>query len=128
LTQDVRNSSKRPAPLSVRVTPEQRAELDRLATESGLTVGGLIKLLLFNTPPSRRSRLPTAYNKQLSLLLSALGRISGNVNRCALIANMGSWPEADRLQTVSDTVLETCQAIMRELGRVPHDDKDQPNP
>lgn len=107
---------KRPAPVGVRVTPDERTELASRARALRLTVSGYVKFVVFNTPPPRRSRRPPPNAAELSRLLAAVGSIGANVNRCALIANMGSWPESQRLQAACDDIQWIRRTLMSALG------------
>ena len=122
------DKSKRPPPFGVRLTHEERAELERRAERAGLTLGGYLKSVVFNTPPPRRSRRLAPNADLLARLLAAAGSIGGNVNRCAFIANMGSWPEASRLQSACDDIQWMRHNLMQALGIDPSIPKDQQEP
>lgn len=83
-----------PAPFSVRLTPEERQELERLA--NGRPLGQFIKDALFDEKlRPRYHRLPPVQDhKVLAKILSALGqsRIASNINQLARAANSGSLP------------------------------------
>lgn len=128
MNKDAAKSKKRPAPVGVRVTPDERTELASRARALRLTVSGYVKFVVFNTPPPRRSRRPPPNATELSRLLSAVGSIGANVNRCALIANMGSWPEAQRLQAACDDIQWMRSRLMLALGMTPDHPTDHPDP
>ena len=48
-------SNKRTPPFSIRLSVEERAELERRADSAGLTIGGYCKFVIFDVPPPRRS-------------------------------------------------------------------------
>lgn len=110
------NKPRRPPPLSVRLTDEERAELERRAERSGLTLGGYFKSAVFNTPPPPQSRRPPADRAELGKLLVAIGRIGNNVNQLAKVANAGSWPEAKDLEKARADIRWIRQALMKALG------------
>lgn len=128
MNKDVSKSKKRPAPVGVRVTPDERTELAIRASALRLTVSGYIKFVVFNSPPPRRSRRPPPNADELSRLLRAVGSIGANINRCALIANMGSWPESQRLQSACDDIQWMRHRLMLALGMTPDHSTDQPEP
>ena len=119
---------KRPAPVGVRVTPTQQERWVRLATAKGLTLSGYAKWAMFKKTPSRRSMLPVPNAEELARLLAAVGKIGANVNRCALIANMGSWPETQRLQSACDDIQWMRSRLMLALGMTPDHPTDQTEP
>ena len=85
---------KRAAPFSLRLTVEERAELEKLA--DGRPLGEYVKDVIFNErrKPKRTSGQQVT-NKQLFLkLLHVLGksRLSQNINQLAKAANSGSLP------------------------------------
>lgn len=104
------------APFSLRLTPEERTALDKLA--DGQPLGAYIKDALFNREvrPRTRGAKPVRDKAALARLLGLLGasRISQNINQLARAANTGSLPvNAD----VHQALLESCAAIhaMRNL-------------
>jgi hypothetical protein len=82
-------------PVSLRMTFEQKAQLEREA--AGMSVAAYIRWRLFNpdTPPPRtRGKFPVKDHQALTKLLALLGqsRIANNVNQLAKAANSGSLP------------------------------------
>ena len=82
----------RPAPLSVRLSPENRARLERDA--GGMSLGSYIQWRLFDpdTPPPRhRGKAPVKDHAALSSALAALGqsRIASNLNQIARAIHTG---------------------------------------
>ena len=82
----------RPAPLSVRLSPENRARLERDA--AGISLGSYIQWRLFDPdtpPPRRRGKAPVKDHIALSRALAALGqsRIASNLNQIARAIHTG---------------------------------------
>jgi hypothetical protein len=102
---------KRPAPFSLRLTFEERAQLEREA--AGMSLGAYIRAKLFdNTKPTRQTRgkFPVKDHKALGKVLGLLGqtRIANNLNQLAKAANRGL------LQIEGDTeadLREACRMI-----------------
>jgi hypothetical protein len=100
----------RPPPFSLRLTFEQRAQLEREA--GNMSLGGYIHSRLFasdNPPKQRRNKNPIKDHKALAQALGLLGqsRISSNLNQLARSANTGSLPvtpdtEAALLEAVAE--------------------------
>lgn len=88
----VNDNQKRPSPFCIRLTPDERAYLERLAGDRPL--GGYIRdrLLSGKAVPRRELRQPRMEKRQYATLLAALGqsRLSSNMNQIAKAANMGT--------------------------------------
>lgn len=83
----------RPAPLSLRLSREERARLERAA--GALPLGTYIKSRLFadGAPPKlARTRNPVREQRALAQVLARLGasRMANNLNQLAHAANIGS--------------------------------------
>lgn len=109
--------STRPAPFSLRLTPEERLQLEYRA--NGLPLGAFIKSQLFGSrasrPVSKATRSikdPEALAKALALL--GQSRIASNLNQLAKAANIGMLPV---MPDVIDEIEEACAAVanMRRL-------------
>ena len=118
---------KRLAPLSVRVTAEERALIEEFASAAGLSISGYMKwcsLERFKGVPAPRTRLrhPTKDQKALAQLLALFGqsRIANNVNQLAHASNSGSLPvnmETEKaLQNASQAVTDIRDLLLRALG------------
>ena len=86
-------SSRRPAPLSLRLTPEERLRLERDSV--GQSLAAYIKSRLFEgtvTPVRTRGKFPVKDHAALSAVLGKLGqsRIANNLNQIARAAHLGS--------------------------------------
>lgn len=116
---------KRLAPFSLRLTADERDELERLA--DGRPLGEYIKDVLFDD--KRRPKRVSGHfinNKQMFLkLLHALGksRLSQNLNQLARAANSGSLPvtpETEKsLQQACKDVRWLRQTCLESLGTKP---------
>ena len=110
------NTSTYPAPFSLRLSEDERQELERLA--DGKPLGAYIKDAIFERRirPRTRGQKPVRDHQALAKLMGLLGRsrISQNINQLAKAANTGSLPlNAD----VYEALMESCDAIqgMRTL-------------
>jgi len=110
-------SSIRPAPFSLRLSSEERRQLEYRA--DGLPLGAFIKSQLFGSRASRPVRKatrgvqdPEALAKALALL--GQSRIASNLNQLAKAANIGTLPVTP---DVIDEIDEACAAVvdMRRL-------------
>lgn len=111
------------APFSLRLTIEERAELERLAC--GMSLSAYVKASLFDSAgpmPKRRARQPVKDEKMLGQLLGALGvsRLSQNMNQLAKASHIGNLPLPD---DVARLLVDAChdikamrQMLMKGLG------------
>jgi hypothetical protein len=82
-------------PISLRVTFEEKANLENAA--AGMSLSAYIRWKLFDPttpPPQRRGVFPVKDHRALAQLLAMLGqsRLANNVNQLARAANSGSLP------------------------------------
>lgn len=79
------------APFSLRLSPEERARLEREA--AGLSLGAYIRSRLFGadaaSPPKSRGKFPVKDHKALAQAIGLLGqaRIASNLNQLARAAH-----------------------------------------
>lgn len=109
--------AKRPAPFSLRLTFEQRAQLERDA--GNMSLSAYIQSRLFdpvNLPPRRRSKRPVKDHQALAQLIGLLGKshLASNLNQLARAANSGSLavtPDAE-------VALMMAAAEVQEIRRI----------
>lgn len=103
---------KRPAPFSLRLSNDERAELEQLA--DGMPLGAYIKSRVFTS--GRRSRTQQVDKQALAKVLSAIGqsRLPQNMNQIAKAANLGTLPVT--LET-EEEIKQACYniAVMRVM-------------
>ena len=115
-----------PPPFSVRLSPEERAELDSRADRAGLSVGGYFRAAVFDKPPPRQSRRPTADQQLLAQILASFGKIGSNINQLTHQAHLGSWPDSRLLKQACDDIRMIRDMLIRALGLTPPDDPPAP--
>ena len=92
-TNDTKKTRKRPSPITLRLTPEERAKLEELA--QSMTLSAYIRLVLFAeevAPRKLSTRAPIQDREELAKVLGLLGqsRIANNLNQLAKEAHLGS--------------------------------------
>ena len=119
---------KTPPPFSLRLTFDERAQLEKQA--AGLSLGAFIRSRLFGEdvePRRTRGKFPVKDHEALARVLAALGssRISNNLNQLAKAANSGSLPITPETE---EFLAEACGAVqdvrnelLRALGHIPED-------
>ena len=114
-------------PFSLRLTKEQRADLEDRAGRASLSMGGYVLSVIFNTPePRRRTARPSADLDLLARLLAAVGKIGSNVNQLAYVANTGGWPDSRALAEAVADVRWMRDTLMLALGVTPPDYPQKP--
>lgn len=125
--------TKRQTPFSLRLSFEERANLERLA--AGESLSSFIKRHVFTeegrrnaAPPTKRGKAPVKDHILLGQVLAALGRsrLSQNLNQLAKAVNTGNLPldydvERDLRQACGD-VQAMRSILMRALGMKTDDD------
>jgi hypothetical protein len=113
--------AKRPAPFSLRLSAEERAELKKRA--DGMPLGAYIKSRIFTSGPGSRTRTRQVDRQELARVLSALGqsRLPQNMNQIAKAANLGTLPVTPETE---EEIKQACYDIavmrlmlMRALGK-----------
>jgi hypothetical protein len=122
-------AAPKPPPFSLRLTPDERADLDARAKAAGLSVGGYFRAAVLGAPPPNRRRAADA--PELARLMGAIGRIGSNINQLAHVANAGSWPDSRALDEAVADIRWMRNAVMKALGVTSPPDPaggGQPNP
>lgn len=122
---------RRPAPFSLRLTADERTELEKMA--GSMSLSSYIKARLFDSEapaPRRRRRRGVRNEKALGQALAMLGssRLSQNMNQLAKAAHVGNLPlpgdvERDLRRACADIQAMRIM-LMRALG-MPIKDKEQ---
>lgn len=117
--------AKHAAPFSLRLSDEERAELERAAGSQPL--GAYIRARVFGerVTPRRPVRRPIQDAQALARVLGALGqsRLASNLNQIAKAANAGALPVTpeleDELALACRDVREMRTALIAALGLKP---------
>lgn len=114
-------SEKRQRMTSVtfRCTTAEKADILAKADRSAISVAALIRHALFNTPPPRAARRPTADIQAINRLARELGKIGGNINQAVKHINAGH-PQWNVLEEAVRTLLEWRTAILQAVGKEPY--------
>ena len=114
------SKNKRPPPLSLRLTLEERRQLENKA--AGMSLGGYIRACLFggNGPiikKQARGQYRVKDYKALAEVLAKLGasRLSSNLNQLAKAANSGSLPVTPETENALQAACRDIRAVKRLL-------------
>lgn len=122
------SSNKRPAPFSIRLSVDERKELVRRAEAAELSLGAYWKSAVFNLPPPRKSRRPSADTAELAKLLGQLGRVGNNINQLARTLNTEGSVEIPELVKALKDLTDMRAGVMQALGyQETSSDSDQDN-
>lgn len=116
---------KRNPPFSIRLSKEERTEIETRAEAAGLTIGGYCKSVIFNSPPPRRSRRPPIDKVELARLLGEIGRLGNNLNQIAHKLHMESLVDLPELRDALKDLAILRASVVMALGYaedVHHDD------
>lgn len=107
--------AKRTVTVKCHVTKSDKARIDQLAFDAGMTISDLIKLRVLGTEPKRRKASPE--RAELIKSLADLGRIGGNVNQIARALNSNPNAESDiPKDVISNTLFELRQLSKRLIN------------
>lgn len=102
--------------LSIRLSENERQEIENRAANAGLTMGGYCKYVIFNTDPPRQSRRVVPEKAELSRLIGQVSRVGGNINQIAKQLHMYSVIDVVEIRQAVSDVTELRAAIMKALG------------
>lgn len=113
-----RAAAKAPAPFSLRLSAEERAQLELAA--GGQPLGAFIRERLLGgdlVPRRTRGRYPVKDHVALAQVLGALGasRLANNLNQLAKAAHMGALPVSP---DVEEELKEACAAVREIRARL----------
>ena len=113
-------TSKYPPPFSLRLTFEERAQLDRAAT--GMSLGAYIRQQILGdntTPRKTRGKFPVKDHEALGRVLGQLGtsHLSNNLNQLAKAVNTGSLPVTPEVENELKAACAAIQSMREELLR-----------
>jgi len=103
--------------LTLRLTPEQRRQLDEWANSAGIARASYILAKLFTGQPLRATRAPSIERQSLAQFLAWLGRLNGNVYQVSRAANFGQEYDTDLLLKALGEITEMRNAVLMALGR-----------
>lgn len=107
---------KRPAPFSLRLSFNERQELEQRAEDAGISMGSYCKYAIFDIPPPRRARRPVRDKAELALLLGSVGKIGNNLNQIARQLNAHGSVDVPELQRALEDLTLIRESVMKALG------------
>ena len=108
---------QRTVDLHIRLTPEERAQINAHAERAGLTSGSYARLVLLGTRSPRQVRRPPVERAELGRLLGAIGHVGANLNQLAHASNSGLPVGRRELAEALAGLAKVRDAILSALGR-----------
>ena len=108
-------SNKRTPPFSLRLSVDERLEIEKRADAAGLSLGGYCKSVILGTPP-RRFRRPQLDRVELARLLGALGSVGNNLNQLTRTLHTEGSIEIPELKEALIDLSEVRAGVMLVLG------------
>jgi hypothetical protein len=105
--------------VTVRLSKDERAELDDLASKSGMAAGAFMRAAAFGDSGPRAQRRAPADQQMLRQILGHLGKVGSNVNQIARQLNAGEQAAVPELRAALAAYLELRDAIYRALNMDP---------
>jgi len=108
-------STKRTPPFSIRMSVDERIEIERRSSAAGLSIAGYFKSAALNQRP-RKFRHPQVDRAELARLLGQLGRVGNNLNQLARTLNAEGSVEIPELVTALNDLSAMRAMVMSALG------------
>jgi hypothetical protein len=102
--------------LTIRLSVDERSDLESRADRLGLSMGGYCKSVIFNAPPPKASRRPARDKAELARLLGQVSKLGNNVNQIAKRLHVTSSLDQPRLREAINDLHVIRAAIMNALG------------
>ncbi len=121
----VRSGSERRrkyANLTIRLLPEERAQIEVEAERAGLSLGGYVRVRLSAQSAIRAVRRAPVDTEILARVLAQLGRVGGNLHQLVRHLNFGNYDALGDASAVLEELRQVSASIMGALGRPPRHD------
>lgn len=114
--------------ITVRLSAEERAQLEALSSRSGLAAGAFMRAAAFGGAGPRARRRRPVEHRALVQALAALNRVGNNLNQIARSANLGLDIDMPELRDALHQYRATVDAIYSALGMEPAGDHQGKEP
>jgi hypothetical protein len=103
--------------LTIRLSPDERTEIDDDARRAGLTAGSHARNVLLDAPAPRQVRRPPIERQEVVRLIGQLGYIGNNLNQIARALNSGDEADQQALIQALTDLRSLRDAALTALGR-----------
>ena len=101
--------------LGVRVSPEERAEIEDAAAAMGVTVASYIRDCVLTSPQTKKTRKPSIERAKLAQVLGQLGKVKTSLDQIARRTNEDKGVGLERVGKALDDVAEIKKMIVAAL-------------
>ncbi|MEQ1864542.1 MAG: hypothetical protein ABL996_07795 [Micropepsaceae bacterium] len=102
---------------TVRLSPEERAELEAAAEREGLTLGSYVRARTLAAPLTRSRRRPSIEVQAVTRLQGEMNRVGSNIHQLVRRLNFGETPLGDEVRDAFQGYREVIAEILHVLGR-----------
>lgn len=103
--------------ITVRLSLDEREQIDLAADRAGLTAGSYIRQRVLEGPLERQVRRPPVERRELARLLGEFGKIGGNLNQIAKSMNSGVLVYDNEIGAAISDLRAMRDALLTALGR-----------
>jgi uncharacterized protein (DUF1778 family) len=107
----------RPTRLPLRVSEEERAQIDDSANRAGLSTGSYVRAVSLKHPVTLTTRRPPVERAELARLLGLMGNATSNLNQIARRVNMEGEVELIDITAAVTALQEAAGQIIESMGR-----------
>lgn len=108
-------SKKRPPPFSVRLSVDERVEIERRSAAAGLSIAGYFKAVALDQSP-RKFRNPQVDRAELARLLGQLGKVGNNLNQLTRLLWADGSVDIMELSNALNDLSAMREMVMSALG------------
>lgn len=104
--------------VGVRFTEDEHAKLQAQAEAARVDISTLARAVLLNEPIPAKAKKATADEKELARMLATLGKIGGNLNQIARIANTTGDPaQPAALRQIAQEMTALRELLLEAMER-----------
>lgn len=116
------NKRKRQNQLLIRLTDDERVQLDQDADRVGATTASYARQVLVDAPIPKQSKRPAVEIELLRKTLAELNKIGSNINQLARSHNQGLIPYQHSVEAELEILNDAIAQVLVALGKTPAND------
>ncbi len=101
--------------IGVRVSPEEREEIEKQAADMGLSMASYIREMVLTSPQTKKTRKPSIELSKLAQILGQLGKVKASLDQIARRTNEDKGVGLERVGKALDEVSEMKKLIVEAL-------------
>ena len=107
--------------LTIRLLDDEQAELERRASEAGLSPSAYVRACALGDAGPRARRSPTVERTLAAQAIAELNKAGSNLNQIARAANMNDCPPPSHVAAAAEAVKKAARQILTAFGYKVHD-------